>query len=86
MLKIFNTIPPGMASVNRPRDCIAEVADDSTIVWIAFVTSAFVTSFSVARMCTRLAGAACSGASNDDDGDGRRRRRRRRGDEGLKDY
>ena len=22
-----------MASVNRPRDCIAEVADDSTIVW-----------------------------------------------------
>jgi len=67
-----------MASVNRPRDCIAEVADDSTIVWIAFVTS-----FSVARMCTRLAGAACSGASNDDEGDGRRRRRRRRGDEGL---
>ena len=45
-----------MASVNRPRNCIAEVADDSTIVWIAFVTS-----FSVARMCTRLAGAACSG-------------------------
>ena len=50
-----------MASVNRPRNCIAEVADDSTIVWIAFVTSAFVTSFSVARMCTRLAGAAGSG-------------------------
>ena len=67
-----------MASVNRPRNCIAEVADDSTIVWLAFVTS-----FSGARMCTPWAGAACSGASNDDDGDGRRRRRRRRGDEGL---
>ena len=65
-----------MARVNRPCNCIAEVADDSTIVWIAFV------SFSVARMCTPLAGAGCSGASNDDDGDGRRRRRRR-GDEGL---
>ena len=75
VLKMFNTDPPGMASVKCPRDRIAELAEDSTIAWIAFATSS-----SVARMCTRSAGAACSGgASNDDDGDGRRRRRRREG-------
>ena len=79
VLKICNTDPPGMASVKCPRDRIAELAEDSTIAWIALVTSS-----SVARMCTRLAGAACSGGASDDDDDGDgRRRRRRRGDEGL---
>ena len=53
VLKTFNTDPPGIANANDPLLAMASFAADSTILCTADVTSS-----SVGKMCTFLAGAA----------------------------